>query len=31
LRLHPLGLFAGASSVVAAAAVEAVRLLRKTR
>jgi hypothetical protein len=31
LRLHPLGLFAGASSVVAAAAVEAVRLLRKNR
>ena len=29
LRLHPLGLLAGASSVVAAAAVEAVRLLMK--
>ena len=27
LRLHPLGLLAGASSVVAAAAVEALRLL----
>ena len=29
LRLHPLGLLAGASSVVAAAAVEAVRLIMK--
>jgi hypothetical protein len=29
LRLHPLGLLAGASSVVAAAAVEAVRLITK--
>lgn len=29
LRLHPVGLLVGASSVVAAAAVEAVRLLRK--
>ena len=29
LRLHPLGLLAGVSSVVAAAAVEAVRLLSK--
>ena len=29
LRLHPLGLLAGASSVVAAAAVEAGRLLMK--
>jgi hypothetical protein len=29
LRLHPLGLLAGASSVVAAAAVESVRLLMK--
>jgi hypothetical protein len=29
LRLHPLGLLAGASSVVAAAGVEAVRLLKK--
>jgi hypothetical protein len=29
LRLHPLGLLAGASSVVAAAAVEAFRLLMK--
>jgi hypothetical protein len=29
LRLHPLGLLAGASSVVAAAAVEAVRLFTK--
>jgi hypothetical protein len=29
LRLHPLGLLAGASSVVAAASVEAVRLLLK--
>jgi len=29
LRLHPLGLFAGASSVVAAVAIEAGRLLRK--
>jgi hypothetical protein len=28
LRLHPLGLLAGASSVVAAAAVEAFRLLK---
>jgi hypothetical protein len=31
LRLHPLGLLAGASSVVAAAAVEAARLLTKNR
>lgn len=31
LRLHPIGLFAGASSVVAAAAIEAGRLLRKNR
>ncbi len=29
LRLHPLGLMAGASSAVAAAAVEAVRFLAK--
>ena len=29
LRLHPLGLLAGASSVVAAAALEARRLLKK--
>jgi hypothetical protein len=29
LRLHPLGLLAGASSVVVAASVEAVRLLLK--
>ena len=29
LRLHPLGLIAGASSAVAAAAVEAVRFLMK--
>jgi hypothetical protein len=29
LRLHPLGLLAGASSVVAAAGVEALRLLMK--
>jgi hypothetical protein len=29
LRLHPLGLLAGASSVVAAAAIEAGRLLMK--
>jgi hypothetical protein len=29
LRLHPIGLLAGASSVVAAAAVEAIRLLTK--
>ena len=29
LRLHPLGLLAGASSVVAAAALEAFRLLTK--
>ena len=29
LRLHPLGLVAGASSVVAAAALEATRLVRK--
>jgi hypothetical protein len=29
LHLHPVGLLAGASSVVAAAAVEAVRLLLK--
>jgi hypothetical protein len=29
LRLHPLGLLAGVSSVVAAAAVEVVRLLSK--
>ena len=29
LRLHPLGLLAGASSVVAAAAVEAFRLIMK--
>jgi hypothetical protein len=29
LRLHPLGLLAGASSVVAAVSVEAVRLLWK--
>jgi hypothetical protein len=29
LRLHPVGLVAGASSVVAAAALEAGRLLRK--
>jgi hypothetical protein len=29
LRLHPLGLLAGASSVFAAAVVEAVRLLTK--
>jgi hypothetical protein len=29
LRLHPLGLLAGASSVVAAAAIEAGRLLSK--
>jgi hypothetical protein len=29
LRLHPLGLLAGVSSVVAAVAVEAVRLLAK--
>jgi hypothetical protein len=29
LRLHPLGLLAGASSVVAAVSVEAVRLLLK--
>ena len=29
LRLHPLGLLAGASSVVAAVTVEAVRLLVK--
>lgn len=29
LRLHPLGLLAGASSVVAAASVEAFRLLLK--
>lgn len=29
LRLHPLGLLAGASSVVAAASVEALRLLLK--
>ncbi len=29
LRLHPLGLLAGASSVVAAASVEACRLLLK--
>ena len=28
LRLHPIGLFVGASSFVAAAAVEAVRLFR---
>ena len=31
LRLHPLGLLAGASSVVAAAFVEAGRLLTKNR
>ena len=31
LRLHPVGLLAGASSVVAAAAVEAVRHLTKNR
>ena len=31
LRLSPLGLIAGASSVVAAAAFEAVRFLRKTK
>ena len=32
LRLHPLGLLVGASSVVAAVAIEAVRfLLKKTR
>jgi hypothetical protein len=31
LRLHPLGLLAGASSVAAAAFVEAVRLLTKNR
>ena len=31
LRLHPLGLLAGASSVVAAAAVEAARHLIKNR
>jgi hypothetical protein len=30
LRLHPVGLMAGASSAVAAAAVEAVRLLVQT-
>jgi hypothetical protein len=29
LRLHPLGLLAGASSVVAAAVIEAGRLLSK--
>lgn len=29
LRLHPLGLLAGASSVVAAVSIEAVRLLMK--
>jgi hypothetical protein len=29
LRLHPLGLLAGVSSVVAAASVEAFRLLLK--
>jgi hypothetical protein len=29
LRLHPLGLVAGASSVVAAAALEAGRLFKK--
>jgi hypothetical protein len=29
LRLHPVGLLAGASSVVAAACIEAVRLLTK--
>jgi hypothetical protein len=29
LRLHPLGLLAGASSIVAAAALEAGRLLKK--
>lgn len=31
LRLHPLGLIAGASSAVAAAAVEAVRFLGKKK
>jgi len=31
LRLHPIGLLAGASSVPAAAFVEAVRLLAKNR
>jgi hypothetical protein len=31
LRLSPLGLIAGASSVVAAASFEAVRFLRKTK
>ena len=31
LRLHPIGLLAGASSVAAAASVEAVRLLTKNR
>jgi hypothetical protein len=31
LRLHPLGLLAGASSVVAAAAIEAGRLLSKKK
>jgi hypothetical protein len=29
LRLHPVGLLAGASSVVAAVSIEAVRLLKK--
>jgi hypothetical protein len=29
LRLHPVGLLAGVSSIVAAASVEAVRLLVK--
>jgi hypothetical protein len=29
LRLHPLGLLAGASSVVAAVSIEALRLLLK--
>ena len=31
LRLHPIGLLAGASSVAAAAFIEAVRLLAKNR
>jgi hypothetical protein len=29
LRLHPVGLLAGASSIVAAVSIEAVRLLMK--
>jgi ABC-type glucose/galactose transport system permease subunit len=31
LRLHPLGLLAGASSFVAAASIEALRLLMKKK